>query len=107
MSKNLLLIIEVDGISHYNEEAYSKDLIRQQKLEENGFKVIRFLDKKVLKDIKNVIRCLEITIEEREIELGILLPHERIKRKHNPLNSTPPAPSKSGTVSEKGILIQL
>lgn len=88
MCKQLLLIIEVDGISHYNEEAYHKDVKRQQILENNGFKVIRFLDHEVLKDIQNVIRCLEITIEERETELGITEPPICLKRKTYSLNST-------------------
>ena len=81
MCKQLLLIIEVDGISHYNEEAYHKDVKRQKTLENNGFKVIRFLDHEVLKDIQNVIRCLEITIEERDTELGITEPPIRLTRK--------------------------
>ena len=80
MCKPLFLIIEVDGISHYNEEAYHKDLKRQQTLEKNGFKVLRFIDNDVLKDMQNVIRCLEITIEEREIELKITQPPTRSKR---------------------------
>jgi len=74
LCKPLLLIIEVDGYSHQNEEAYIKDIIRQEKLEAIGYKVIRFTDDEVLKNIKNVIRVIEMTIEEREIELGILPP---------------------------------
>ena len=104
--KKLLLIIEVDGISHFNEIAYTKDNIRQRKLEQNGFKVIRFLDNEVLKDMQNVIRCLEITIEEREVELKIVLPLKRIKRKDNPLYATPPALSVRGIISEKGIIVK-
>ena len=88
MSKDLFLIIEVDGLSHFNEEAYSKDVRRQQALENNGFKVIRFLDNEVLKDMQNVIRCLEITIEERETELKITHPPLRLKRKTFSENSS-------------------
>ncbi len=86
MCKDLLLIIEVDGFSHFNEEAYKKDLTRQTALENNGYKVIRFLDNEVLKDIQNVIRCLEITIEEREAELNMIFPPIRSKRKSLPAN---------------------
>ena len=81
MCKNLLLIIEVDGLYHSNEEVYNKDIIRQQNLENNGYKVVRFLNNEVLRDLQNVIRCLEITIEEREIELKISHPPVRSKRK--------------------------
>ena len=81
MCKDLLLIIEVDGLSHFNEEAHNKDIKRQQNLENNGYKVVRFLDNEVLKDMQNVIRCLEITIEERETELKTTHPPVRSKRK--------------------------
>ena len=89
MCKKLLLIIEVDGFSHFNEEAYNKDIKRQKDLENIGYKVIRFNDNDVLKNINNVARCLEITIEEREIELN-LLPPVRIKRKDKVLSTASP-----------------
>jgi very-short-patch-repair endonuclease len=69
MCKELFFIIEVDGLSHFNEEAYNRDLKRQQELESAGYKVVRFKDNEVLKDIKNVVRSIEINIEESEIEL--------------------------------------
>ena len=30
--KDLMLAIEIDGYSHFNEDAYNKDLIRQKRL---------------------------------------------------------------------------
>jgi very-short-patch-repair endonuclease len=71
MCKQLRLIIEVDGGYHNNEETYNKDIKRQKDLENAGYKVIRFQNDQVLKDIKNVIRSIEIIIEEREVELGL------------------------------------
>lgn len=63
MCKELKLIIEVDGSSHDSEEAQIKDGIRQQNLEDAGFKVIRFTNEDVLKNIdwvrNNILQTLE------------------------------------------------
>lgn len=64
MCKPLKLIIEVDGYSHSLEETIEKDKIKQTELEKAGFKVIRFRDEEVLKEIKNVKRVILQTIEE-------------------------------------------
>ena len=58
MCPELMLIIEVDGMSHWDEEVVKRDSIRQKKLEEIGFAVIRFNDEDVLSDIENVERVL-------------------------------------------------
>ena len=59
----LKLIIEVDGYSHEDEEIYKHDLKRQKFLENLNYKIIRFTDEQVLKDLNNVINGLifEIT----------------------------------------------
>ena len=44
MCKELMLIIEVDGITHHFEEQFDNDRIRQKALESSGFTVLRFLD---------------------------------------------------------------
>ena len=64
MSKELKLIIEVDGYSHLIEDVIENDITRQQILENAGFKVIRFRDEEVLKDIKRVREIIQITIDE-------------------------------------------
>lgn len=43
----------MDGYSHLLEEVQEKDIIRQQKLEEAGFTVLRFKDADILRNIKN------------------------------------------------------
>lgn len=50
----LMLVIEVDGISHQTEEAYQKDRIRDEKLNEIGFSTLRFSSLIVLKDMPSV-----------------------------------------------------
>ena len=64
MCPELMLIIEVDGMSHWDEEVVTRDKIRQKKLEEIGFTVIRFNDEDVLSDIENVERVLVGYVEE-------------------------------------------
>jgi len=66
MCKPLKLIIEVDGYSHQLEEVIIKDKIRQAKLEAAGFKVIRFKDDEVLKEINRVRQVILETIQELE-----------------------------------------
>lgn len=54
MCKPLKLIIEVDGYTHLLEEVIINDKIRQAKLENAGFIIIRFKDEEVLKEIDSV-----------------------------------------------------
>ena len=58
--KELKLVIETDGISHTWENAREKDEKRTKELEALGYKVLRFDDNDVMKDIDFV----KITIEE-------------------------------------------
>ena len=64
MCKELMLIIEVDGISHSYEEVALNDEKRQSVLESTGFRFLRFTDDEVLTDINGVKRRLEGLIEK-------------------------------------------
>ena len=55
----LMLIIEVDGITHHWEETIVKDKKKQSDLEAAGFSVLRFTDDEVLDDINAVHGILE------------------------------------------------
>ena len=59
----LNLIIEIDGGTHNIESINNKDSIRQTELESLGFKVIRFTDDEVLKNMDGVIFKIDETIE--------------------------------------------
>ena len=59
MCKELMLIIEVDGSIHEQEEILKKDKERQKALEEAGFTVIRFTNEEVLTNIQWVSSYLE------------------------------------------------
>ena len=62
----LMLGIEVDGYSHEFEEVFTKDLIKEAKMNEFGINILRFTDHQVLKDTENVIRVIEQYIIEFE-----------------------------------------
>ena len=65
MCMELMLIIEVDGITHHSEEAIKKDDHRQTNLEAAGFTVVRFTDEQVLNDINAVFIFLENWIDSK------------------------------------------
>ncbi|HCX21992.1 MAG: DNA methylase [Flammeovirgaceae bacterium] len=62
----LKLVIELDGYTHQFEEVTAKDQIKQDEFESLGLTVLRFTDEEVMKDINNVLRPIEIYIEEFE-----------------------------------------
>tara|TARA_R110001592_G_scaffold20091_3_gene81942 strand:+ start:4855 stop:5235 length:381 start_codon:yes stop_codon:yes gene_type:complete len=62
--KPLNLVIEIDGDSHNNK--YEADLKRQKELESYGLFFLRFDDKEVKRDLNNVLRSIEIWIENNE-----------------------------------------
>ena len=62
--KDLMLAIEIDGMSHNHEAAFLKDEIRQQRLESLGVRFLRFTEAEVKYDMQNVIRAIESTVIE-------------------------------------------
>jgi very-short-patch-repair endonuclease len=54
MCKELMLIVEVDGILTISKKPSKKDEIRQKNLESAGFTVLRFSDEEVLNNIHAV-----------------------------------------------------
>jgi len=60
----LMLAIEIDGITHLLEGADIRDANRQSKLELLGVKFIRFEDRAVKQNITFVLNALENKIEE-------------------------------------------
>jgi len=68
MAPELMLIIEVDGITHTFKEVIEKDKKKTKDLTEAGFTVYRFTDDEILNDIENVKRKLDVYIERFEEE---------------------------------------
>ncbi|MFO0795194.1 MAG: endonuclease domain-containing protein, partial [Candidatus Brocadiaceae bacterium] len=56
LCKELKLIIEVDGITHLDDETSEKDKRNARALESAGFTIIRFTDEDVLKNMSGVIQ---------------------------------------------------
>jgi very-short-patch-repair endonuclease len=65
MCMELMLIIEVDGITHHSEDAIKNDETRQKRMEIAGFTVLRFTDDEVLNNIQAVYNYLEDWIEKK------------------------------------------
>jgi very-short-patch-repair endonuclease len=64
--KDLMLAIEIDGISHDVEEIIENDEKRQKRLEEMGVNFLRFDDREVRKSMDNVLRTIEYWILEHD-----------------------------------------
>lgn len=80
MCTDLMLIVEVDGITHSYEETVIKDEIRQKELESIGFTVLRFTDDEVLNHINGVKERIEVWINE---QVNIPPPNPRQRGKQN------------------------
>ncbi len=74
LCKELMLVIEVDGYTHQFEETVKKDKIKQQKLEEAGFVVLRFTNDDVLNNIESVRQTILVTVESQELLIQKDLP---------------------------------
>jgi very-short-patch-repair endonuclease len=76
LCKELMLIIELDGITHDDEISKTRDLQREDQLTRIGFKIVRFTDQEVLNNMNGVITKLENTVKEIEISTP-LIPRQR------------------------------
>lgn len=59
----LKLVIEIDGESHYVDDAPAQDRVRQEEIEALGIRVLRFTNTEVMNNIDGVIqkiaKCLQ------------------------------------------------
>jgi very-short-patch-repair endonuclease len=62
--------LEVDGYSHYDQEAQENDRLRDSILQEHGLFILRIDDKDVKRDMLNVLRRIEGYIDDFE-EAGL------------------------------------
>jgi len=68
------LVIEVDGGQHVRQAKYDEN--RTQKLQAAGFRVIRFWDNEVLKEIESVKEKIWLTVRELQFHPPPSLPLE-------------------------------
>ncbi len=66
MCKELMLIIEVDGITHHYYDVQKRDKLRQKELEHSGFTILRFEDEDILTALDSVSEEIEKWIENNE-----------------------------------------
>ena len=66
---SLKLVIEIDGITHLDEDIYSNDIVRQKYLEDLGLKILRFASEEILLNLKAVLEGLFTFCKERETKL--------------------------------------
>ena len=57
--KELGLIVEIDGASHFSAEAYQKDKERERQMKAIGLEIVRVLDSDVRKDADRVALYIE------------------------------------------------
>jgi very-short-patch-repair endonuclease len=62
----LKLVIEIDGESHGNK--FHRDQTRERDLKNLGLWVLRFHDRNVKHDMRNVLRCIQNWIEQHDKE---------------------------------------
>lgn len=69
----LKLIIEVDGSDH--DYRYDEDMVRQAELERQGYKILRYKNQQVEKQLEYVVGDIKNEREKRRIELDLAKPH--------------------------------
>ncbi|MDX2097270.1 MAG: endonuclease domain-containing protein [Leptolyngbyaceae cyanobacterium bins.59] len=66
--KELMLAIEIDGLSHASEEAQQKDEERQARLEALGVSFLRFHEEDVCKRTEEVVAEIEAWIVSMQVQ---------------------------------------
>ena len=57
--KELDLVVEIDGASHFSSEAYKKDQERDRQMQAIGLTIVRVLDSDVRKDANSVAEYIK------------------------------------------------
>ena len=69
MCKELMLVIEADGVTHETEDMLKQDAERDAMLKSIGFTVLRFSNWEILNRIGHVSEMIVTWIEQREQEM--------------------------------------
>ena len=67
----LKLVIEIDGVQHYLEENIEYEKRREAYLQNKGYKLLRFYNSDINKELKNTETTIFYTCKERARELGV------------------------------------
>lgn len=63
---DLMLGIELDGLTHQFEDVYNNDIKKEERLTELGIHLLRFRDDEIMNDITNVLLAIEQYIEAKQ-----------------------------------------
>ncbi len=88
--KDLRLVIEVDGITHLNESAYSKDLIRDDAMKEYDIAIIRLDALKVVNQTAESVKIIENWIVDFELTHPTHPTYPTHPPRHSLARATPP-----------------
>jgi len=69
-SLRLKLLIEIDGPIHQEPAQKRHDLVRDEWLENEGYRVLRFSNQQVITDMNSVLNLIELAIESQKRALG-------------------------------------
>ena len=61
------LAVEIDGDSHFTEEATRHDEKRSRRLKEFGIAVIRFTNTEVANHVESVLESIKTAVEQRSV----------------------------------------
>ena len=75
--KKLSLVVEIDGVSHFSEEACENDCERDRQMQVLGLRVIRVDDEEVRKNADYVAKCIIEKVIEMKLETPPKSPSER------------------------------
>lgn len=67
----LFLGIELDGYSHELDDIAKRDKKKEKRLMKLGVLLIRFWDEEIYNDLDNVLRVIEITVENRKVKFDL------------------------------------
>jgi very-short-patch-repair endonuclease len=70
--KDLLLVIEVDGITHHDENVFIKDQLRDEELADYGVTVLRLNALEVVNTTESVLKVIENWILDYEDVNGVM-----------------------------------
>ena len=79
--KDVFLVIEVDGITHHDEQVFEKDEIRDEELAEYGITVLRFNALDVVNKTASVLKVIENWLLDYEESKGV--PENVMQRRMN------------------------
>ena len=67
----LKIVIEIDGVQHYLEENIQYENRRESYLQDKGYKLLRFYNSDINRDLKNTETTIYYSCVERAKELGV------------------------------------